>query len=303
MGIHTGDSITVAPAQTLTDKEYQILRNASLAVLREIGVDTGGSNVQFSINPADGRMIVIEMNPRVSRSSALASKATGFPIAKVAAKLAVGYTLDELKNEITGGATPASFEPSIDYVVTKVPRFAFEKFPQADSHLTTQMKSVGEVMAMGRTFQESFQKALRGLEVGVDGLDDKSTDRDEIVEEIGEAGPDRIWYVGDAFRIGMSLEEVHAETDIDPWFLAQIEDIVKTETLVKARKLDSLSAAELRHLKQKGFSDRRLAKLMERRAQGRARRAPCRRRAPGVQARGHLRCRVRHQYRLHVRHV
>jgi len=262
MGIHTGDSITVAPAQTLTDKEYQILRNASLAVLREIGVDTGGSNVQFSINPADGRMIVIEMNPRVSRSSALASKATGFPIAKVAAKLAVGYTLDELKNEITGGQTPASFEPSIDYVVTKVPRFAFEKFPQADSHLTTQMKSVGEVMAMGRTFQESFQKALRGLEVGVDGLDDKSTDRDEIVEEIGEAGPDRIWYVGDAFRIGMSLEEVHAETDIDPWFLAQIEDIVKTETLVKARKLDSLSAAELRHLKQKGFSDRRLARLL-----------------------------------------
>ena len=193
MGIHTGDSITVAPAQTLTDKEYQILRNASLAVLREIGVDTGGSNVQFSINPQDGRMIVIEMNPRVSRSSALASKATGFPIAKVAAKLAVGYTLDELKNEITGGATPASFEPSIDYVVTKVPRFAFEKFPQADSHLTTQMKSVGEVMAMGRTFQESFQKALRGLEVGVDGLDEKSTDRDEIIEEIGEAGPDRIW--------------------------------------------------------------------------------------------------------------
>lgn len=262
MGIHTGDSITVAPAQTLTDKEYQILRNASLAVLREIGVDTGGSNVQFSINPADGRMIVIEMNPRVSRSSALASKATGFPIAKVAAKLAVGYTLDELKNEITGGQTPASFEPSIDYVVTKVPRFAFEKFPQADSHLTTQMKSVGEVMAMGRTFQESFQKALRGLEVGVDGLDDKSSDRDEIVEEIGEAGPDRIWYVGDAFRIGMSLEEVHAETAIDPWFLAQIEDIVKTENLVKVRKLDSLSAAELRHLKQKGFSDRRLAKLM-----------------------------------------
>ncbi|WP_454721727.1 MULTISPECIES: carbamoyl-phosphate synthase large subunit [Cupriavidus] len=262
MGIHTGDSITVAPAQTLTDKEYQILRNASLAVLREIGVDTGGSNVQFSINPADGRMIVIEMNPRVSRSSALASKATGFPIAKVAAKLAVGYTLDELKNEITGGQTPASFEPSIDYVVTKVPRFAFEKFPQADSHLTTQMKSVGEVMAMGRTFQESFQKALRGLEVGVDGLDDKSTDRDEIVEEIGEAGPDRIWYVGDAFRIGMSLEEVHAETDIDPWFLAQIEDIVKTEAQVKARKLDSLSVAELRHLKQKGFSDRRLARLL-----------------------------------------
>ncbi|WP_432257539.1 carbamoyl-phosphate synthase large subunit [Cupriavidus sp. TMH.W2] len=263
MGIHTGDSITVAPAQTLTDKEYQILRNASLAVLREIGVDTGGSNVQFSINPKDGRMIVIEMNPRVSRSSALASKATGFPIAKVAAKLAVGYTLDELKNEITGGATPASFEPSIDYVVTKVPRFAFEKFPQADSHLTTQMKSVGEVMAMGRTFQESFQKALRGLEVGVDGLDEKSSDRDEVVEEIGEAGPDRIWYVGDAFRLGMSLEEVHAETDIDPWFLAQIEDIVKTEGLVKSRTLDSLSTAELRYLKQKGFSDRRLAKLLK----------------------------------------
>ncbi|MFJ5380156.1 carbamoyl-phosphate synthase large subunit [Cupriavidus sp. CER94] len=263
MGIHTGDSITVAPAQTLTDKEYQILRNASLAVLREIGVDTGGSNVQFSINPADGRMIVIEMNPRVSRSSALASKATGFPIAKVAAKLAVGYTLDELKNEITGGQTPASFEPSIDYVVTKVPRFAFEKFPAADSHLTTQMKSVGEVMAMGRTFQESFQKALRGLEVGVDGLDEKSTDRDEVVEEIGEAGPDRIWYVGDAFRLGMSLEEVHAETDIDPWFLAQIEDIVKTEGLVRNRTLESLSAAELRFLKQKGFSDRRLARLLK----------------------------------------
>lgn len=263
MGIHTGDSITVAPAQTLTDKEYQILRNASLAVLREIGVDTGGSNVQFSINPKDGRMIVIEMNPRVSRSSALASKATGFPIAKVAAKLAVGYTLDELKNEITGGQTPASFEPSIDYVVTKVPRFAFEKFPAADSHLTTQMKSVGEVMAMGRTFQESFQKALRGLEVGVDGLDEKSTDRDEVVEEIGEAGPDRIWYVGDAFRLGMSLEEVHAETDIDPWFLAQIEDIVKTEGLVRNRTLDTLSAAELRLLKQKGFSDRRLARLLK----------------------------------------
>jgi len=263
MGIHTGDSITVAPAQTLTDKEYQILRNASLAVLREIGVDTGGSNVQFSINPVDGRMIVIEMNPRVSRSSALASKATGFPIAKVAAKLAVGYTLDELKNEITGGATPASFEPSIDYVVTKVPRFAFEKFPAADSHLTTQMKSVGEVMAMGRTFQESFQKALRGLEVGVDGLDEKSTDRDEVIEEIGEAGPDRIWYVGDAFRLGMSLEEVHAETAIDPWFLAQIEDIVRTETQVRARTLESLSAAELRYLKQKGFSDRRLARLLK----------------------------------------
>lgn len=266
MGVHTGDSITVAPAQTLTDKEYQILRNASLAVLREIGVDTGGSNVQFSIDPRDGRMIVIEMNPRVSRSSALASKATGFPIAKVAAKLAVGYTLDELRNEITGGQTPASFEPSIDYVVTKIPRFAFEKFPQADSHLTTQMKSVGEVMAIGRTFQESFQKALRGLEVGVDGLDEKTTDRDEIVEEIGEPGPDRIWYLGDAFRIGMSIEEVYAETSIDPWFLAQIDDIVKVEKALATRSLDSLTKEELRFLKQKGFSDRRLAKLMSAKA-------------------------------------
>ncbi len=262
MGIHTGDSITVAPAQTLTDREYQLLRNASIAILREIGVDTGGSNVQFSINPKDGRMVVIEMNPRVSRSSALASKATGFPIAKIAAKLAVGYTLDELKNDITGGATPASFEPSIDYVVTKIPRFAFEKFPQADSHLTTQMKSVGEVMAMGRTFQESFQKALRGLETGIDGLTERSTDRDEIIEEIGEAGPERILYVGDAFRIGLSLEEIFEETAIDPWFLAQIEQIVATETQVKARTLDSLSADEMRFLKKKGFSDKRLAKLM-----------------------------------------
>jgi carbamoyl-phosphate synthase large subunit len=262
MGIHTGDSITVAPAQTLTDREYQLLRNASIAILREIGVDTGGSNVQFSINPQDGRMVVIEMNPRVSRSSALASKATGFPIAKVAAKLAVGYTLDELRNDITGGATPASFEPSIDYVVTKIPRFAFEKFPAADSHLTTQMKSVGEVMAMGRTFQESFQKALRGLETGIDGLTERSNDRDEIIEEIGEPGPERILFVADAFRLGMSLEEVFEETAIDPWFLAQIEDLVKLEQTVKGRALASLSAEELRFLKQKGFSDRRLAKLM-----------------------------------------
>ena len=262
MGIHTGDSITVAPAQTLTDREYQLLRNASIAILREIGVDTGGSNVQFSINPNNGRMIVIEMNPRVSRSSALASKATGFPIAKIAAKLAVGYTLDELKNDITGGATPASFEPSIDYVVTKIPRFAFEKFPAADPHLTTQMKSVGEVMAMGRTFQESFQKALRGLETGIDGLSERSSDRDEIVEEIGEPGPERILFVGDAFRIGMSLEEVFEETAIDPWFLAQIEDLVKTETALHGRSLQSLSAAELRFLKKKGFSDRRLARLL-----------------------------------------
>ncbi|KIP18337.1 carbamoyl-phosphate synthase, large subunit [Burkholderia sp. MSHR3999] len=262
MGVHTGDSITVAPAQTLTDKEYQILRNASLAVLREIGVDTGGSNVQFSINPKDGRMVVIEMNPRVSRSSALASKATGFPIAKVAAKLAVGYTLDELKNEITGGQTPASFEPTIDYVVTKIPRFAFEKFREADSRLTTQMKSVGEVMAIGRTFQESFQKALRGLEVGVDGLDEKSTDRDEIAIEIHEPGPDRIWYVGDAFRIGMTAEEIFAETAIDPWFLAQIEQIILKEKALAGRTVASLSFDELRYLKQSGFSDRRLAKLL-----------------------------------------
>ena len=262
MGIHTGDSITVAPSQTLSDKEYQLLRNASIAILREIGVDTGGSNVQFSINPKDGRMVVIEMNPRVSRSSALASKATGFPIAKIAAKLAVGYTLDELKNDITGGITPASFEPSIDYVVTKIPRFAFEKFPMADSRLTTQMKSVGEVMAMGRTFQESFQKALRGLETGIDGLTERSTDREEIVQEIGEAGPERILFVADAFRIGMSLDEVHDETSIDPWFLAQIEQLVQIEQSIQGRSLESLSEPELRLLKSKGFSDKRLAKLL-----------------------------------------
>jgi len=262
MGIHTGDSITVAPAQTLSDKEYQLLRNASIAILREIGVDTGGSNVQFSINPKDGRMVVIEMNPRVSRSSALASKATGFPIAKVAAKLAIGYTLDELRNDITGGATPASFEPSIDYVVTKIPRFAFEKFPAADSRLTTQMKSVGEVMAMGRTFQESFQKALRGLETGIDGLTERSADREEIVQEIGEAGPERILYVADAFRIGLSLDEVFEETAIDPWFLAQIQQLVQHEQALAGRTLADLSADELRFLKRKGFSDRRLAKLL-----------------------------------------
>jgi carbamoyl-phosphate synthase large subunit len=262
MGIHTGDSITVAPAQTLSDKEYQLLRNASIAILREIGVDTGGSNVQFSINPKDGRMVVIEMNPRVSRSSALASKATGFPIAKVAAKLAIGYTLDELRNDITGGATPASFEPSIDYVVTKIPRFAFEKFPAADSRLTTQMKSVGEVMAMGRTFQESLQKALRGLETGIDGLSERSTDREEIVQEIGEAGPERILYVADAFRIGLSLDEVFEETAIDPWFLAQIQQLVQHEQALAGRTLADLSADELRFLKRKGFSDRRLAKLL-----------------------------------------
>ena len=269
MGVHTGDSITVAPAQTLTDREYQILRDASIAVLREIGVDTGGSNVQFAVNPKDGRMIVIEMNPRVSRSSALASKATGFPIAKVAAKLAVGYTLDELKNEITGGATPASFEPSIDYVVTKIPRFAFEKFPTADSRLTTQMKSVGEVMAMGRTFQESFQKALRGLEVGVDGMNEKTQDREILEKELGEPGPERIWYVGDAFAQGMSVDEVFDLTKIDRWFLVQIEEIVKIELDLDKLYADKgdqalalLDAATLRALKQKGFSDRRLAKLL-----------------------------------------
>ena len=270
MGVHTGDSITVAPAQTLTDKEYQILRNASLAVLREIGVDTGGSNVQFAINPEDGRMVVIEMNPRVSRSSALASKATGFPIAKVAAKLAVGYTLDELKNDITGGATPVSFEPSIDYVVTKIPRFAFEKFPTADSHLTTQMKSVGEVMAMGRTFQESFQKALRGLEVGVDGMNEMTQDREVLERELGNPGPERIWYVGDAFAMGLSVDEVFELTKIDRWFLVQIEQIVKIELdidqLVVEKgeaALAALDVATLRTLKQKGFSDRRLAKLLK----------------------------------------
>ena len=226
-------------------------------------MDTGGSNVQFSVNPKDGRLIVIEMNPRVSRSSALASKATGFPIAKVAAKLAVGYTLDELRNDITGGATPASFEPSIDYVVTKIPRFAFEKFPAADSHLTTQMKSVGEVMAIGRTFQESFQKALRGLETGIDGLSERSDDRDEIVDAIGNAGPERILFVADAFRVGMSLEEVFEETAIDPWFLAQIEALIVIERQLSGRDLGTLTAAELRFVKQKGFSDRRLAKLLK----------------------------------------
>lgn len=264
MGVHTGDSITVAPAQTLTDKEYQIMRDASLAVLREIGVDTGGSNVQFSVNPKDGRMIVIEMNPRVSRSSALASKATGFPIAKIAAKLAVGFTLDELHNDITGGVTPASFEPTLDYVVTKIPRFAFEKFPQADSHLTTQMKSVGEVMAIGRTFQESFQKALRGLEVGVDGMNEKTKDHETLVEELGEPGPDRIWYVGDAFAQGFTLEEVHQLTHIDPWFLSQIKEIVDIELwLEKEKTLADLDKSTLFELKQKGFSDRRLAKLLK----------------------------------------
>jgi carbamoyl-phosphate synthase large subunit len=269
MGVHTGDSITVAPAQTLTDKEYQIMRNASLAVLRKIGVETGGSNVQFAVNPVNGEMIIIEMNPRVSRSSALASKATGFPIAKVAAKLAVGYTLDELQNDITGGVTPASFEPTIDYVVTKIPRFTFEKFPQADDRLSTQMKSVGEVMAIGRSFQESFQKALRGLETGVDGLDeivDQNLSVDELEDlyrtELRLPGANRIWYVADAFRSGYSLDVIFQQTAIDPWFLAQIEDLVLTEKDLSGVTAESLSADKFRYLKRKGFSDRRLAKLL-----------------------------------------
>ena len=269
MGVHTGDSITVAPAQTLTDKEYQIMRNASLAVLREIGVETGGSNVQFGIDPKTGRMVVIEMNPRVSRSSALASKATGFPIAKIAAKLAVGYTLDELSNDITGGLTPASFEPAIDYVVTKVPRFNFEKFPQADSTLSTQMKSVGEVMAIGRNFQESMQKALRGLEIGVNGFDeylDFNQDEDTICStlkvKLKTPTPDRIFYIADAFRFGMSVDEVFEFTRIDPWFLVQIEDIVKTEKLVKETGFGGLTRDNLRQFKRKGLSDLRLATLL-----------------------------------------
>ncbi|MDH3001696.1 carbamoyl-phosphate synthase large subunit [Pasteurella multocida] len=261
MGVHTGDSITVAPAQTLTDKEYQIMRNASIAVLREIGVDTGGSNVQFAINPENGEMIVIEMNPRVSRSSALASKATGFPIAKVAAKLAVGYTLNELRNDITGGLIPASFEPSIDYVVTKVPRFAFEKFPQADDRLTTQMKSVGEVMAMGRTFQESLQKALRGLETGICGFNLMSEEPEKIRQELGNPGPIRILYVADAFGAGFTLDEVHHYSKIDPWFLIQIQDLVLEELALEKRTLEDLDYTELRHLKRKGFSDQRIAQL------------------------------------------
>jgi carbamoyl-phosphate synthase large subunit len=270
MGVHTGDSITVAPAQTLTDKEYQLMRDASIAVLREIGVDTGGSNVQFAINPQDGRMVVVEMNPRVSRSSALASKATGFPIAKVAAKLAVGYTLDELRNDITGGATPASFEPSIDYVVTKIPRFTFEKFRKADTTLTTQMKSVGEAMAIGRTFQESLQKALRSLEIGSYGLEpklDPALEADEARRRLTHAlrvpGPERLWYIADAFRFGMTLEDVHGFTNIDPWFLAQIEELVTLEKDIAKRGKREPNARELRQWKRKGFSDRRLAQLLQ----------------------------------------
>jgi carbamoyl-phosphate synthase large subunit len=268
MGVHTGDSITVAPAQTLTDKEYQILRNASLAVLREIGVETGGSNVQFGINPADGRLVIIEMNPRVSRSSALASKATGFPIARVAAKLAIGFTLDELRNEITGGATPASFEPSIDYVVTKIPRFTFEKFPEANDRLTTQMKSVGEVMAIGRTFQESLHKALRGLEVGMCGLDPvlnlKLSDAKAILtRELTEPGAERIWYIADAFRAGWSIDTVHELTGVDRWFLVQIEDLINDETMLAEKSLDDVDYDLMRKLKRKGFSDMRLSQILK----------------------------------------
>ncbi|SET58524.1 carbamoyl-phosphate synthase large subunit [Thalassotalea agarivorans] len=267
MGIHTGDSITVAPAQTLTDKEYQIMRNASLAVLREIGVETGGSNVQFGVNPVDGRMVIIEMNPRVSRSSALASKATGFPIAKIAAKLAVGFTLDELQNDITGGATPASFEPTIDYVVTKIPRFNFEKFAGSEDRLTTQMKSVGEVMAIGRNQQESLQKALRGLEVGASGFDPQVDvtqpgAKTKIMHELREAGAERIWYIADAFRIGLTMEEIFSATKIDPWFLVQIEDIVKEEQTVAEGGMAGLTADYLGSLKRKGFSDARLADVI-----------------------------------------
>ncbi|NBW90407.1 MAG: carbamoyl-phosphate synthase large subunit, partial [Gammaproteobacteria bacterium] len=270
MGVHTGDSITVAPAQTLTDKEYQRMRDASIAVLRKIGVDTGGSNVQFAVNPEDGRLIVIEMNPRVSRSSALASKATGFPIAKVAAKLAVGYTLDELRNDITGGATPASFEPTIDYVVTKVPRFTFEKFKGANDRLTTQMKSVGEVMAIGRTQQESLQKALRGLETGLDGLSpvlDLPWSEDDVARvehELRSPGADRLLYVADAFRAGWNFERIQGLCRIDPWFLAQIEDLINEERAVAAGGYAALDAARLRALKRKGFSDSRLARLVGR---------------------------------------
>ena len=267
MGVHTGDSITVAPAQTLTDKEYQILRNAAIAVLREIGVETGGSNVQFAINPVDGRLVIIEMNPRVSRSSALASKATGFPIARVAAKLAIGFTLDELRNEITGGATPASFEPTIDYVVTKIPRFTFEKFPDANDRITTQMKSVGEVMAIGRTFQESLHKALRGLEVGVCGfdpiLDAQCSDAKEILtRELTEPGAQRIWYLGDAFRQGWSVATVSQLSGIDPWFLVQIEDLIRTEESLAGKSLSDLDKAAVFALKRKGFSDERLSQLL-----------------------------------------
>ena len=307
MGVHTGDSITVAPALTLTDKEFQVMRDASIAVLREIGVETGGSNVQFAVNPADGRMVVIEMNPRVSRSSALASKATGFPIAKVAAKLAVGYTLDEIANDITGGATPASFEPTIDYIVTKIPRFAFEKFPGAEPVLTTAMKSVGEAMAIGRTFAELLQKALRSLETGLDGLDEieidglgVGDDHNALRAAIGQPTPDRLLKVAQAMRMGMSVEEIHDVSKIDPWFLDRIADIVRLEGMVRAHGLPP-DSGNFRALKAAGFSDARLAALagLAEAADVAAARLEARRPA-GVQAHRHLRRRIRRAHRLHV---
>ncbi len=306
MGVHTGDSITVAPAQTLTDKEYQRLRDASIAVLRKIGVDTGGSNVQFGINAQDGRVVVIEMNPRVSRSSALASKATGFPIAKIAAKLAVGYTLDELKNEITGNATPASFEPSIDYVVTKIPRFAFEKFPSADARLTTQMKSVGEVMAMGRTFQESLQKALRGLEIGKVGFD-PTGDAEQgeegllrIKRELKEPGPERLFQVAEAFRAGLSVDEVFKLSFIDPWFLDQIEDLIAIESELAQSGLESIDAKSHAPAQTQGlFRCPHRAAVPDQRT-GHPRLAPCHGHSPDLQAGGLLRRGIRHRHRLHV---
>ena len=306
MGVHTGDSITVAPALTLTDKEYQIMRNASIAVLREIGVDTGGSNVQFAVNPADGRLVIIEMNPRVSRSSALASKATGFPIAKVAAKLAVGYTLDELENDITGGATPASFEPTIDYVVTKIPRFAFEKFPGAERTLTTSMKSVGEVMAIGRTFAESLQKALRGLESGLTGLDDlaleglgQGDDKNVIRAALGQPTPDRILKVAQAMRLGVDHEQIHASCRIDPWFLVRIQEIVDMEARVRAHGLPG-SAEQLRAAQGDGLLGRAAGQARQAQRGGGAQAAHRARREAGVQAHRHLRRRVRLAHRLHV---
>ncbi len=306
MGVHTGDSITIAPALTLTDKEYQIMRDASIAVLREIGVETGGSNVQFAVNPADGRLVIIEMNPRVSRSSALASKATGFPIAKVAAKLAVGYTLDEIANDITGGATPASFEPTIDYVVTKIPRFAFEKFPGAEPTLTTSMKSVGEAMAIGRTFQESLQKALRSLENGFTGLDEitieglgQGDDKNAVRAALGTPTPERLLKVAQAMRLGFSDQDIHGSCKIDPWFLGQIRGLVEMEEEIRAKGLPATSRA-LRRLKAMGFSDARLGKLT-----GLAEEAVTQRRralggATGIQAHRHVRRRVRLSHRLHV---
>ena len=310
MGVHTGDSITVAPAQTLTDKEYQIMRDASIACLREIGVDTGGSNVQFAINPKDGRMVIIEMNPRVSRSSALASKATGFPIAKVAAKLAVGYTLDEIRNDITGGVTPASFEPAIDYVVTKIPRFTFEKFPKADAVLTTQMKSVGEAMAIGRTFQESLQKALRSLEIGSYGLEpklDSTLPAEETRKRLSQAlripGAERVWYLADAFRFGLDLEEVFSLTYIDPWFLAQVAELVEVEKQIERQGKRKAVRRQPARVEAQGFLRPSFGAAARRHRKAGAPVAPRRQGATGVQARGFLRRRVRLGHGLYVLHL